>query len=160
MQIHSVINQPNLISANYQDSITSLIGRFLDYLFLKTTKSASSNISTESGQLSKNVNLSSYLNYRVVHLTGKIDLYSSAEIRRIILLLLKQDRSLLIDFSNLSFIDCSVIAILVEALKISKSRGLCLSIIGAKASPLQLFKLTHLNSVFTLFNRFEDVKTW
>ena len=157
MQINSVINQPNLILTDYQDSITSLFCRLLDYRFFKTTKSVLSHLSTEVEQVSKNIYLSTYMNYQVVHLTGEIDLYSSAQIRTILMLLLRQDRSILIDFSKLTFIDCSVIAILVESLKITKSTGLSLSIVGAKASPLQLLKLTHLHSVFTLFNRFEDV---
>lgn len=128
MYINSVINNPNLVSSNYQK------------------------------QLPDNIHLSTYLDYQVIHLSGEIEYTNSGEIRRIILQLLKEDCSLLIDFSSLTFIDTSIMAILVEALKIAKSTALSLSIIGATGNPLLLLKLTHLNLVFTLFNRLEDVQ--
>lgn len=100
---------------------------------------------------------SSHLDYWVVHLPHQLNIYNSAEIRKAILGLTDQQHPLLIDLSDLVELDSSGLAILIESLVAAKIAGVKLSIIGAFGAPLKMLQLTHLDKVFTLFERIEHI---
>ena len=149
MQFNNITYNPNLISMAYRESMISqmnlLLNKFTSCVFLNKPAV-------------ENITISAYMKYQVVRFIGEIDLSSSAQIRKRILWLLKEGTSLLIDFSDLTYIDCSGIAVLVEALNIAKSSGSSMTIIGATGSPLQMLQLTRLNQVFTLYNSYEELE--
>jgi anti-sigma B factor antagonist len=66
---------------------------------------------------------------------------------------------LLIDFTELEYIDSSGMATLVEGLNLSKTRQLDFHIIGAKDAPLQVLQLTRLDSVFSLLQTVEQARS-
>ena len=55
-----------------------------------------------------------HLHYERLVLTGEVDLHNSPQVRKQLLAILKNGCSVLVDFSELSYIDSSGIATLVE----------------------------------------------
>ena len=98
-----------------------------------------------------------YLHYQLVELTGEIDLHNSPQVRKQLLAVVKAGSSIIVDFSELTYIDSSGIATLVEAYNIAKNNQLSLTIVGAKGAPLQVMELTHLNKVFPMINSLDDI---
>ena len=98
-------------------------------------------------------------NFKVLHLTGEVDLSNSAEVRRCLLRILEKDISVIVDFSELKYIDSSGMATLVEGLNLANNKKLSLTIAGAVGSPLQVLELTRLNQVFTLVESVDQVET-
>jgi len=101
---------------------------------------------------------SEHLHYKVLHLTGEVDLHNSPEVRRCLLDILKRKKPVIIDFSNLKYIDSSGMATLVEGLNIANKNKLSFMIAGAIGAPLQVIKLTRLDQVFTLVESIEEIK--
>ena len=101
---------------------------------------------------------SEHLHYRVLHLRGEVDLNNSTRLRDEVLSILESGRSLLVDFTALTYIDSSGIATLVEGLNISRGRDLEFAIVGASGSPLQVLQLTRLDQVFPLVTALDDIK--
>ena len=101
---------------------------------------------------------SEHLNYKVLHLTGEVDLHNSPEVRRCLLEILNKNKPMIIDFSSLKYIDSSGIATLVEGLNIANKNKLSFIIAGAVGAPLQVIKLTRLDQVFTLVDSVADIK--
>jgi len=99
-----------------------------------------------------------YLQYTVLHLTGEVDLSNSSKVRSCLLEILDQGKSVIVDFSTLTYIDSSGMATLVEGLNIANKNNLSLFIAAANGAPLQVIELTRLNQVFTLVNAVEDIK--
>lgn len=94
--------------------------------------------------------ISEHLHYKVLHLSGEIDLNNSPELRQSVLSILADESALIVDFTALSYIDSSGIASLVEGLNIAKSKQLDFIIMGANGAPLQVLELTRLDTVFQL----------
>jgi len=101
---------------------------------------------------------SEHLHYKLLHLTGEVDLHNSSEVRRCLLDILKQGKSVIVDFSDLKYIDSSGMATLVEGLNIANKNNLSLIIAGANGAPLQVLELTRLNQVFTIVDSVADIK--
>ncbi len=101
---------------------------------------------------------SDYEQYKVLYLTGEVDISNSAEVRKCLLKILKNNHSVIVDFSELKYIDSSGMATLVEGLNLANKKKLSLTICGATGAPLQVLELTRLNQVFTMVDKIEDVK--
>lgn len=99
-----------------------------------------------------------HLHYQLLKLTGEIDLHNSPQVRKQLLAILNQGNSVLVDFSQLSYIDSSGIATLVEAFNLAKTNALKLILVGAVGAPLQVLELTNLNKVFPMVNVLDDIK--
>lgn len=102
--------------------------------------------------------LSDHLHYKVLHLTGEVDLDNSSALRRMVLEILEDEHSLLADFTDLTYIDSSGVATFVEALNVARGKGLSFSIVGARDVPLQVLELSRLDSVFDLRDSLDDVR--
>jgi len=101
---------------------------------------------------------SDHLHYKVLHLTGEIDLSNSSEVRRCLLDIINQGNSVIVDFSGLTYIDSSGMATLVEGLNTANKKNVSLMIAAANGAPLQVLELTRLNQVFRLVDLVSDVK--
>ena len=101
---------------------------------------------------------SEHMQYRVLHLTGEVDLSNSSEVRKCLLEILNNDNPVIVDFSELKYIDSSGMATLVEGLNVANKKSLSLTICGAKGGPLQVLELTRLNQVFTMVDKIEDIE--
>lgn len=96
--------------------------------------------------------------FKVIQLSGEVDLHNSRDLKKILLQNIEKSCHLLIDFSELEYIDSSGIATLVEAFNGSKAKKLDFHIVGAKGAPLQVLQLTRLDSVFSLLETAEQAK--
>ena len=93
---------------------------------------------------------SSFKHYERLHLNGEIDLHNSSILRETLLSMLSAEQHVLVDFSELQYIDSSGIAALVESFNVAKKQSLEFKILGACGSPLQVLELTRLVSVFPM----------
>lgn len=96
--------------------------------------------------------------FKVVKLSGEVDLHNSRDVKKLLLEQLEALAHILVDFSELEYIDSSGMATLVEAFNVSKSKQLDFHIVGAKDAPLQVLKLTRLDSIFSLLETLEQAK--
>ena len=86
----------------------------------------------------------------LVRVGGRVTIDSSPKLREQLLALLNQRTppTLLIDLSGLSYIDCSGIATLVEALRIARQRHTNLELQGVRDGPRHLLEVTGLLRLF------------
>jgi len=86
----------------------------------------------------------------VVCLGGRVTVDSSPALRKQLLALLSRGSlpTLIIDLSELSYIDCSGIATLIEALRIARQRHTNLQVRGVRDGPRHLLEVTGLLHLF------------
>jgi anti-sigma B factor antagonist len=99
-----------------------------------------------------------HLQYEIIHLVGEINFNNSAVMKKKLLNVISDQKSVLLDFTKLNVIDSSGIATLIEIFNIAATAGLKLHIVGANNLPLKMLELTQLNKVFTLFDSIQDIK--
>ena len=99
-----------------------------------------------------------HLQYCVLTLSGEVDLSNSSMIRQCLKDELNKDKSIIIDFTDLKYIDSSGMATLVEGLNQANAKGLKFFIAAANGAPLQVLELTRLNRVFTMVDAVSDIK--
>ena len=133
------------------DKIINQLARLIMEIFSRFKKNNSS-------ELSKISNNTQHLQYEVYHLVGEVNIKNSALMKKELLKILGSQKSVILDFTKLDFIDSSGIATLIESLNITHASGLKLAIVGARNLPLKMLELTKLDKVFTLFNSLHDIK--
>jgi anti-sigma B factor antagonist len=94
----------------------------------------------------------------VVDVSGQIDLSNSTQLRKVLLREFKENRAtrLAINLSQVSYIDSSGVASLVEGLKAARDAGSRLMLIGVIGSPREVLKLSHLLKLFELYDTEEQ----
>ncbi len=92
-------------------------------------------------------------NATVVDIKGDIDLYNSPEVRKVVLEELKEKRTarLVVNLTNVRYIDSSGVASLVEGLKISKTMGSRFMLYGLSPAAREVLELSRLIRVFEVF---------
>ena len=105
------------------------------------------------------ISITDFDRFKVVKLSGEVDLHNSREVKKVLLQNLEDLFHLLVDFTELEYIDSSGMATLVEAFNLSKSKQLDFHIVGAKGAPLQVLQLTRLDSIFSLLQTAEQAKS-
>ncbi len=88
--------------------------------------------------------------YAVVELRGDVDLARSPEARALILQFLEQRSDLLVDLSEVAYIDSSGVASLVEGYQVAKKEGLKFGLIGVSEAALSVLRLARLDQVFPI----------
>ena len=88
--------------------------------------------------------------FDIIALTGEIDFHHSSELRQQIFDSLDKGRHVLLDFSDVGYMDSSGIASLVQGLQHAKSRNLRVDLVGVKDAVLKVLKLTRMDEVFAL----------
>lgn len=86
----------------------------------------------------------------VVTLSGEIDLDRAPAIRLLLLDCVKQGRDVLVDLAQVTYIDSSGIASLVEALQTAGKAGTHLGLVAVSAQALRVFELARLDKVFSI----------
>ncbi len=94
--------------------------------------------------------------FSIITLTGEIDLYCSADARKEILQQLETRQSVVVDLSQVGYIDSSGIASLVEGLQLAKKNNLDFSLAAVSDAALQVIKLARLDKVFTIHPTVKD----
>ncbi|MCP4186216.1 MAG: STAS domain-containing protein [Gammaproteobacteria bacterium] len=90
--------------------------------------------------------------FLLVHLEGDVDLSTSPEVRKLMLDCLRKKPQLLIDLSQVSYIDSSGVASLVEGYQLSKSQGSEFALIGVSEAARSVLQLARLDKVFPIYD--------
>lgn len=86
----------------------------------------------------------------VVQLSGSVDLEHSPEVRRRLLDCVAKAQRLLIDLSEVTYIDSSGIACLVEALQSARSKDGDLALVSVSMQAMRVLELARLDMVFSI----------
>jgi anti-sigma B factor antagonist len=97
-------------------------------------------------------------NVTIVDVTGDITLYSSPEVRKILLDLIKQKHvpRVVVNLEKVPYIDSAGVASLVEGLKLSRDMKSGFALYGLSRSTREVLELTRLLKVFEVHNTEEE----
>ena len=85
---------------------------------------------------------------------GRITIETSGEMRRTLFNALRaKPANVSVDLSDVSYIDTSGLATLVEAVRIARKQGTRLILGGIHDQPRYLFEITHLDRLFDMGGR-------
>jgi anti-sigma B factor antagonist len=86
-----------------------------------------------------------------VAIHGRITIATSGEMRRMLSNALRaKPANVSVDLSDVSYIDTSGLATLLEALRTARKQGTRLILGGMQDQPRYLFEITHLDSLFDM----------
>ena len=90
----------------------------------------------------------------ILELVGDITLYSTPDVRKAMIALLKEKRVpwLLVNLKGVRYIDSSGVASLVEGLKVSRDTQAKFGLYGLTKTAREVLELTRLLRVFEVFN--------
>ncbi|MEZ5830202.1 MAG: STAS domain-containing protein [Dongiaceae bacterium] len=86
----------------------------------------------------------------VIALSGEIDMEEAPTVRRTLLDCLKQKRDILVDLSQVTYIDSSGIASLIEGLQTARKQKNDLALVSVSQRARRVLELARLDKVFTL----------
>lgn len=86
----------------------------------------------------------------VISLNGEIDLETAPAVRKALLDNLKSGKPLLIDLAEVSYIDSSGIASLVEGLQLARKQRSDLALVAVSSRARRVLELARLDKVFTI----------
>jgi anti-sigma B factor antagonist len=94
----------------------------------------------------------------IVDVAGDITLYNSPDVRKVLMELLKVKKAsrVVVNLTNVKYIDSAGIACLVEALKVSRESKLGLALFGLSRVAKEVFELTRLIRVFEVYGTEEE----
>ena len=86
----------------------------------------------------------------VVRLSGSVDLEHSPEVRKTLLEATSGTRNVFVDLSEVTYIDSSGIACLIEALQTARNRGADLGLVSVSTQAMRVLALARLDMVFPI----------
>lgn len=94
----------------------------------------------------------------ILDVTGRIDLSSSPTVRKVLLQELREKSTprVIMNLSGVNYIDSSGVASLVEGLKLARELNLRFMLFGLNPLVREVLQLTHLLSVFEVFDNEEQ----
>lgn len=92
----------------------------------------------------------------IVSLIGEVDLHYSPEARKCILDSLDNESHVLVDLSQVKYIDSSGIASLVEGFQLARSKNLQFGLVGVSHAARQVLQLARLDKVFQIKDSVHD----
>ncbi len=94
----------------------------------------------------------------IIDVDGEVDLYSSPAMRKQIFETIKQHRPkvIVIELTQVSYMDSSGIATLVEGLQLSKEYKTRFKLVGLSQHVLEVFQLARLERVFEIYSTEDD----
>lgn len=93
--------------------------------------------------------------YRVVVLSGEVDLSWSQQVRREVLDALKAGDRVAVDLSAVSYLDSSGIAALVEGFQQARGKGQVFVLLSASPPVMAVLRLARLDKVFQLVEQLD-----
>jgi len=91
-----------------------------------------------------------------LRIVGEVDMYSSTQVRRALLELVKQKQSpVIVDLNEVSYMDSSGVATLIEGLQMCGEYGGTLLIVGLRDNVREVFELTRLDKIFKIYQNIE-----
>ena len=92
----------------------------------------------------------------VVVFSGEIDLESSPVAREILIKCFENTKKVIVDLSEVSYIDSSGVASLVEALQAAKKGGGVFALAATSEPTRRVLELARLDKVFTMFESVDE----
>lgn len=96
--------------------------------------------------------------FKLVRISGEVDLSWSQKVRKAILDALAASRSVAVDLSAVNYIDSSGIAALVEGFQQSRGKGQKFALIAVSPAVLAVLELARLDRVFPMFASLAEAK--
>ena len=96
--------------------------------------------------------------YTLVRVRGEVDLSWSQQVRRAILDALGATGKVGVELSQVSYIDSSGIAALVEGFQNARGKGQQFGLIGSSKSVMAVLQLARLDKVFPLFGTIDEAR--
>ena len=88
----------------------------------------------------------------VISLSGEVDLYTAPEFKQQLLDVIgKGAKSVIVDFSNTTFIDSTTLGVLVGGVKRLRTNEGQLSLVCSDRNITKIFEITGLDRVFTIY---------
>lgn len=91
----------------------------------------------------------------VIALKGEVDLDNSPAARKLLLESIDDANRVLVDLSDVTYIDSSGVASLVEALQVSKKNATGFALAAASEPTRRVLELARLDKVFTIYETVE-----
>lgn len=96
-------------------------------------------------------------NVSIIDCAGDVDLYSSTQLRETLLSQMQSGiPSVLVNMSDVSYIDSSGIATLVEGLQLSRQTKTRFGLYGLRSNARSVLELARLHKVFTIFENEQE----
>lgn len=92
----------------------------------------------------------------VVAFEGEVDLESSRDARKVLLEAVGAKRPVLVDLSQVEYIDSSGVASLVEALQNAKKNGQVLALVAVSEAALRVLQLARLDKIFPIHGTVDE----
>jgi anti-sigma B factor antagonist len=92
----------------------------------------------------------------IVALTGDVDLQTSPGVRQGLLECLDSHNRVIVDMSQVNYIDSSGVASLVEAFQVSRTKGSFFALAHVSAAAMRVLSLARLDKVFSIHESIED----
>ena len=93
----------------------------------------------------------------VVSVRGEIDLFTAPELKQVLIEAIEDGRSrVVVDLSDVSFLDSTALGVLIGAVKRLHSRDGALAIVNVDANIAKTFEITGLDKIFTIVPTVED----
>jgi anti-sigma B factor antagonist len=86
----------------------------------------------------------------VIALSGEIDMEEAPKVRRALLDVMKQKRDILVDLSQVTYIDSSGIASLIEGLQAARKQKNDLALVSVSQRARRVLELARLDKVFAI----------
>jgi anti-sigma B factor antagonist len=96
----------------------------------------------------------------VLRIAGEVDMFSSPQARNAIMELVKQRvLKVIVDLSEVSYMDSSGVATLIEGLQLCHKYNGNLVVAGLRDNVREVFELTRLDKIFQIFQDVEAAKS-
>jgi anti-sigma B factor antagonist len=95
--------------------------------------------------------------HHIIAPRGEIDLYTAPDLKQVLTVAIEGgERRLVIDLTDVSFLDSTALGVLIGAVKRVRSRGGALAIVNTDSSIAKTFEITGLDQIFTILGTRED----
>ncbi len=94
--------------------------------------------------------------YTVIALKGEVDLHYSPTARKQILKYLGKNQNVLVDLSQVDYIDSSGVASLVEGYQLAKNNQIKFGLVGASDAALHVLQLARLDKIFPMYANLKE----
>jgi len=94
----------------------------------------------------------------IVDIIGEITLFNAPDLRKVLMDLLKVQKAprVIVNMTQVAYIDSAGVACLVEALKVAREAKLGLALFGLNRVAREVFELTRLSRVFEVYGTEEE----
>lgn len=102
------------------------------------------------------ITISDQSGVKVVAISGEVDLSTSPKVRDALLDCIFAGSTVVVDLSQVAYIDSSGVASLVEAFQNAKTRKQGFALASVGATPMRVLKLARLDQVFVINDTVDD----